>query len=74
MRTCFTVCVLHVLPFPRSLGTAVQLYSHGMAGIHILLDMNNSNKSTYSNIHGFTVSRFSFSTRIFETAADDLIL
>lgn len=47
MRTCFTVCVLHVLPIPRNLRTVVQLYSHGMAGIHILLDMNRSSKSMY---------------------------
>lgn len=73
MRRCFTVCVLRVLPIPTNLGTAVQLYSHGMAGIHILLDMNSSSKSAYSNMQVFTVSWISFSTGIFETAADDLI-
>lgn len=47
MRTYFTACVLHVLPITRNLRTAVQLYSHGMAGIHILLDMHSSSKSKY---------------------------
>lgn len=64
----------HVFPIPRNLRTAVQLYSHGMAGIHILLDTNSSSKSTYRHIRVFTVSWISFSTRIFETAAGDFIL
>lgn len=47
MRTCFTVCVRHVLPIPRNLRTAVWLYIYGVVGTHILLDMNSSSKSMY---------------------------
>lgn len=47
MRTCFTVCVLHVFPIPRNLSIAVWLYICDVAGTHILLDMNSSSKSMY---------------------------
>lgn len=47
MRTCFTVCVLHVFPIPRILRTAVWLYIYDVAGTHLLLDMNSSSKSMH---------------------------
>lgn len=47
MRTRFTVCVLHVLPIPRNLRTAVCLYICGVAVTHTILDMNSSSKSMY---------------------------